>query len=116
METGPAPPPCIYPWGLITQDNRASFRGCKCTKKKKFISYLMLCVFTQTGSRVSQSGAALLSAGVFMQQTLVPIGPSQNTAHWCPLPDYTRTARKHVWVAHSLCTSGLHKQMCLSDK
>lgn len=106
METDPAPPQCIYPLGLITQDNRANFRGCKCTKKS-FVSYLMLCVFTQTGSCVSQSSTALLSAGVLMQQTHVPIGPSQNTAHWCPLPDYTRTTRKrvggpltvHIWIA-----------------
>lgn len=47
----------------------------------------MLCVFTQTGSCVSESGAAPLSAGIFMKPTLILIGLSHNTAHWCPLPD-----------------------------
>lgn len=49
---------------------------------------VFICVFTQTGPCVSQCSAALLSAGFFMQKTFIPIGLSQNTAHWCPLPDH----------------------------
>lgn len=44
-------------------------------------------LFTQTGSCVRESGAAPLSAGIFMKPTLILIGLSHNTAHWCPLPD-----------------------------
>lgn len=72
----------------------------------------MLGVFTQAGSCVSQSVAASLSAGFFMQQTLIPIGPSQNTAHWCPLPDRMSQypyIKRYVRTDHTECTAGLNK-------
>lgn len=83
-ETGPTPPQCIYPQELIKRNNRVE--DCRAWWKFCVMSDV-LHVFTQTGSSVGKSNASSLSAGLFVKQTFVPIGLSQNTAHWCPLPD-----------------------------
>lgn len=61
---------------------------------------------------MSQSSAPSLSAGFFMQQTLIPIKPSENIAHWCPLPDNMSRcpyAKIYTGTNHAMCTSGLNK-------
>lgn len=113
METGLTPPQSIQPWGLIKKDNRANLAGCSAQWKLCVISNAVcVCVFTQTGSCMCQSGAASLSAGFFMQQTLIPIGLSQNTAHWCPLPDCMSQcpyAKLYVRMDHTVRTAGLNQ-------
>lgn len=71
---------------------------------------------TQTGPGVGQTGSSSLSAGFFVQQTLVGIRLAHNAAHWRPLPDFRGQCPHAEECADKLNSAGLNEVLLFKKK
>lgn len=71
---------------------------------------------TQTGPGVGQTGSSSLSAGFFVQQTLVGIRLAHNAAHWRPLPDFRGQCPHAEECADKSNSAGLNEVLLFKKK